>query len=330
MSPVEQSVAGLLDAARGGNQAAMGRLITLIERGGAPGRAVSRASFPGSGAGYTVGLTGPPGAGKSTLVSRLIEAVRAQDQAVAVLAVDPSSPFSGGAILGDRVRMDEHASDPAVFIRSMASRGELGGLARAVPEALRLLDAVGFPWLLLETVGVGQIELDVARAADSVIVVLTPGAGDDVQTVKAGVMEIADIFVINKADRDGADDVRRSIRNMLRGGAQRQPGWTPPVLSTVASEGIGTDALLAAIASHQAWLTESGKLEEARATRLWQEVDSILVAAAQRRARDRCLQPDALRLRERVADRHVDPASAADLLLGDDGRHELTSRGSAA
>src|SRR6478736_4065359 len=213
--PPTSDPATLVDAARRGDRAALARLLSVVERGGEDARAVGRASFPHSGTGYTIGLTGAPGAGKSTLTSGLLGRIRADGDRVAVLAVDPSSPFSGGAILGDRVRMDEHALDDGVFIRSMASRGHLGGLALATPEAVRVIDATGIPWIVVETVGVGQVEVDVAGAADTTVVVLNPGWGDAVQANKAGLLEIADLFVINKADRAGADDTERDVHQML-------------------------------------------------------------------------------------------------------------------
>jgi LAO/AO transport system kinase len=202
----------LFDAARAGDRAALARLLTLIEQGGPPAHEISRRAYPLSGRGYTVGMTGAPGSGKSTLTSALIRHLRAAKLEVAVLAIDPSSPYTGGAILGDRVRMQDHALDPGVFIRSMATRGHLGGLALAVPEAVRLLDAVGREWIVVETVGVGQVEVEVAGKADTTVVVVNPGWGDSVQANKAGLMEIADVFVINKADQPGADRLDREIK----------------------------------------------------------------------------------------------------------------------
>jgi LAO/AO transport system kinase len=205
----------LFASALQGDRGSLARLLSLIERGGDDARTIGRLTYPKSGNGYTVGITGAPGAGKSTLTSALIGNLRAQDVQVAVLAIDPSSPFTGGAILGDRVRMQDHATDTGVFIRSMATRGHLGGLSLATTEAIRLLDAVGCPWILVETVGVGQVEVEIAGKADTTIVVVNPGWGDAVQANKAGLMEIADIFVINKADRKGADETRRDLEQML-------------------------------------------------------------------------------------------------------------------
>jgi LAO/AO transport system kinase len=228
-------VGELFDAAVGGDRAALARLLSLIERGGDPAREVARRSYPLGGSGYTVGLTGSPGAGKSTLTSALIGHLRAAGDEVAVLAIDPSSPFTGGAILGDRVRMQDHATDPGVFIRSMATRGHLGGLSLATPEAARLLDAVGKRWTVIETVGVGQVEVEIAGKADTTVVVVNPGWGDSVQANKAGLMEIADVFVINKADRPGADGTRRDLEQMLDLGDLPHDAWRPPIVDVVAT-----------------------------------------------------------------------------------------------
>ena len=210
-----QPVDELFAAARGGDRAALARLLSLIERGADEARSIGRLASPLGGTAYTVGLTGAPGAGKSTLTSAIIGHLRAQELEVAVLAIDPSSPFTGGAILGDRVRMQDHATDPGVFIRSMATRGHLGGLSLSAPEAIRLLDAIGREWVLVETVGVGQVEVEIAGKADTTVVVVNPGWGDSVQANKAGLMEIADIFVINKSDRKGAEETRRDLEQML-------------------------------------------------------------------------------------------------------------------
>src|SRR5690606_19732858 len=231
---------------------------------------------------YTVGLTGAPGAGKSTLTSALIAEVRRQDREVAVLAIDPSSPFTGGAILGDRIRMDEHALDEGVFIRSMATRGHLGGLALATPQAVRVLDAVGYRLVLVETVGVGQVEVEVAGAADTTVVVVNPGWGDAIQANKAGLMEIADVFAINKADRPGADDTRRDLEQMLD--LSGDQGWRPPIVSTVATQAEGAAELWDAIAQHRAHLEADGRLDERRARRLRAEVDRIVVETLRARA----------------------------------------------
>ncbi|MST34217.1 methylmalonyl Co-A mutase-associated GTPase MeaB, partial [Acidimicrobiaceae bacterium USS-CC1] len=243
----------LLARAAAGERRALGRLLSMVEAGGERAQQVARLTFPLSAAvEQVVGLTGAPGAGKSTLTSGLVAAARPAGP-VAVLAVDPSSPFSGGAILGDRVRMQDHAGDPGVFIRSMASRGHLGGLALAVPEAVRVLVAAGFPRVLIETVGVGQVEVDIAGAADTTVVVVTPGWGDSVQAAKAGLLEVADVFVVNKADRPGADGARRDLAAMLD--LDPDPGgWRPPIVLTDARSGDGVAEVWAAVGEHRAWL----------------------------------------------------------------------------
>lgn len=312
--PPTSDPAALVDAARHGERAALARLLSIVERGGDDARTVGRACFPHTGAAYTIGLTGAPGAGKSTLTSGLISQIRAGDDRVAVLAVDPSSPFSGGAILGDRVRMEEHALDDGVFIRSMASRGHLGGLALATPEAVRLIDATGVPWIVVETVGVGQVEVDVAGAADTTVVVVNPGWGDSVQANKAGLMEIADLFVINKADRVGADDTRRDLESMLdlsEGGE-----WRPPVVSTVASDGEGIAELWEAIGAHQAFLATGGRLEAKRAARLRDELGLIVTQRLRARAEGLLDAADRERLEAQVVARRLDPYTAADEVLG--------------
>ena len=226
----------LFAAATAGDRAALARLLSLIERGGDEAREIGRTSYSAACAGYTVGLTGAPGAGKSTLTSALIGHLRRSGVEVAVLAIDPSSPFTGGAILGDRVRMQDHATDEGVFIRSMATRGHLGGLSLATPEAVRLLDAVGKRWILVETVGVGQVEVEIAGKADTTVVVVNPGWGDSVQANKAGLMEIADVFVINKADRKGVEETRRDLEQMLELSDIAPDAWRPPIVSVVATE----------------------------------------------------------------------------------------------
>ena len=237
---VTETLQSCSTAARSGDRGATARLLSLVEQGGADARDVGRLAYPLGGSAYTVGLTGAPGAGKSTLTSQLIALIRGTATEVAVLAVDPSSPFSGGAILGDRVRMQDHATDAGVFIRSMATRGHLGGLALAAPEAIRVLDAVGKPWVLVETVGVGQVEVEIAGEADTTVVVVNPGWGDAVQANKAGLLEIADVFVINKADRPGVAETRRDLEQMLDLSAVSD--WRPPIVPTVASRGEGTSS----------------------------------------------------------------------------------------
>jgi LAO/AO transport system kinase len=272
----------LLEAAREGDRVALARLLSLVERGGEAAREISRISYPLGGNSYTVGITGAPGAGKSTLTNGIISSVRTTGSPVGVIAIDPSSPFSGGAILGDRVRMQDHALDRGVFIRSMASRGHLGGLSLAVPEALRLLDAAGWLLVLVETVGVGQVEVEVAGTCDTTVVVLNPGWGDSVQANKAGLLEVADVFVINKADRPGLREARRDLKQMLqmthmiaREGADP---WMPPVVTAVATSGEGVDEAWDAIVAHRAHLEETGLLARRREERLAGEVRRIITA----------------------------------------------------
>lgn len=262
---------------------------------------------------YTVGLTGAPGAGKSTLTDRLIAVVRSEGSEVGVLAVDPSSPFTGGAILGDRVRMQDHAMDEGVFIRSMASRGHLGGLSLATPEAVRVLDAAGLPIVIIETVGVGQVEVEVAGAADTTVVVVNPGWGDAVQANKAGLLEVADVFVINKADRPGAKDAQRDLEQMMELTTHRD--WRPPIVHTIATTGDGVVELWAAISQHRAWATSSGVLEKRRARRVDEELREIVARRVEQQAWDACSGPEFDRLRASVLDRSLDPYAAAEEII---------------
>ena len=283
---VSRDPAVLLPEALSGSRVAMARLLTMVERGGPESRVIAAESYTTTSP-YTVGLTGAPGAGKSTLTDRVITEARggwpeAGQQArenidqVAVLAIDPSSPFTGGASLGDRIRMQEHATDPTVFIRSMATRGHLGGLSLAVPDAVRLLGATGIPVVLIETVGVGQMEVEIASAADTTVVVVNPGWGDAMQANKAGLLEIADIFVINKADRPGVREARRDLEQMLD--LSQLGDWRPPVVETVAADGTGLEDLWSTVAEHRAYLIGSGELIPRRERRLAEELRKILSA----------------------------------------------------
>ena len=305
----------LLAAARGGDRGALARLISIIERGGHDARQVGRAAHGLGIDATTVGITGAPGAGKSTLTSALLEVVRASGDRIAVLAIDPSSPFSGGALLGDRVRMGEHALDDGVFIRSMATRGHLGGLAVAAPEAVRVLAAAGYPWVILETVGVGQVEIDVVAQADATVVVVTPGWGDAVQANKAGLMEIADVFVVNKADRPGAQDATRDLERMLD--MSPTAGWRPPVLCTTATTGAGVGAVWQSVVDHRDHLSATGELKERRRRRALEEVTRLVAARLLDRARVVTSGPRAAELAEGVARGDVDPWTAAEELLGE-------------
>src|SRR5438093_1344332 len=256
--PARPDPASLVDGALAGERASVARLISMVESGGDLAHDVIARLFPHTGSAYTIGITGAPGAGKSTLTDKLIGRIRKEGVEVGVLAIDPSSPFSGGAILGDRVRMQEHATDPGVFIRSMATRGHVGGLSLATPQAVRVLDAAGKPWVLIETVGVGQAEIEGAGAADTTAVVDNPGWGDAVQTAKAGLLEIADLFVVNKADRDGTAETVRDLEFMLD--LSLESGWRPPIVQTVASRGEGLEELWEAIRAHRTFLEADGRL----------------------------------------------------------------------
>jgi len=296
-----------------------------VETGGEPAREALAALYPSTGRAYSVGITGAPGAGKSTLTDRLVARIRADDVHVAVLAVDPTSPFSGGAILGDRVRMQDHATDPGVFIRSMATRGHLGGLALATPQAIRVLDAAGAPWILVETVGVGQVEVEVAAATDTTIVVVNPGWGDSVQANKAGLLEIADLFVVNKADRPGADDAERDLLQMLELGAHRE--WMPPILRTVATDGQGIEELWDGIGRHRAYLEESGELARRRRDRLHDEVRAIVLARLAAEVDARVASDGGFdALLARVDARELDPYAAAEAMLAASGTSRSRSR----
>ena len=312
-SSADAEPATLLDAARAGDRSALARLLSKVERGGAEARSVSEVTYGLVGRATTVGITGAPGAGKSTLTSSLVREMRSADVAVGVLAIDPSSPFTGGAILGDRVRMDEHVLDDEVFIRSMATRGHLGGLSVAVPDAARVLDAVGMEWVLIETVGVGQVEVEIAGEADTTIVVVNPGWGDTVQANKAGLMEIADIFVVNKSDRAGVDETVSDLERMLslRSGSQ----WRPPVIRTIATEGVGSAQLWAVIQQHGEWSRATGEFERRRASRREQElrriVNSLMVARVEELASGEAWR----RASEDIAALRLDPWAAANSLL---------------
>jgi LAO/AO transport system kinase len=250
-----------IERLRSGDPRALARAISTVENRSPDAADLLKALFPHSGKARVLGMTGPPGAGKSTLVDQLAKHYRREGKTLGIIAVDPTSPYTGGAILGDRIRMQDHHSDPGIYIRSMATRGSLGGLARTTADVATVLDASGKDLILIETVGVGQDEVDIVRLADITVVILVPGMGDDVQTIKAGIMEIADIFVINKSDRDGAENVEREIRAMQTLAA-RKDGWTPPIVKTVASEGKGVEELAAAIAGYEAYLQKENLVQK--------------------------------------------------------------------
>jgi LAO/AO transport system kinase len=314
-------VPALVEQATEGNARAVGRLISMVEDASPALREVMALLAPRAGHARVIGLTGSPGVGKSTSTNALVAAYRRRGMRVGVLAVDPSSPFSGGALLGDRVRMQDHATDDGVFIRSMASRGHLGGLSWATPQALRVLSAAGCDVVLIETVGVGQAEVEVASLADTTLVLLAPGMGDGIQAAKAGILEVADVFVVNKADRDGADQVVRDLRYMQSLGMQSpsqakvEGKWVAPILKTIAARGEGVDEVVEAIESHGQWLAETGQLQRRRAGRAADEVEAIALTVLRERMGD-LRGGDALaRLAGRVVDGELDPYSAADELV---------------
>ncbi|MGH3697167.1 MAG: methylmalonyl Co-A mutase-associated GTPase MeaB [Pseudonocardiaceae bacterium] len=319
MSCWGRDVDELVVHARQGQARAVARLISLIEDGAPQLRALAAALAPDSGRAQVVGITGPPGVGKSSTVSVLVTALRAGGKRVGVLAVDPSSPFSGGALLGDRVRMQEHATDAGVFIRSMATRGHLGGIAWATPQALRVLAAAGCDEVLVETVGVGQSEVEVAALADTTVVMLAPGMGDGIQAAKAGILEVADVFVVNKADREGADQTVRDLKHLISLGRRGTagPSWRPPVVRTVATKAAGIEELVGAIEEHRAWMSSHGELEARRQRRAEAEVEAIALAHLHGRLGD-ALRGSALPgLAKRVVAGELDVYRAADELIAE-------------
>ena len=304
----------LLRDARSGDRAALGRLLSLVERGGPAAREVGRLCFADGQAEHVVGITGAPGAGKSTLTDRLITEARADGSLVGVLAIDPSSPYSGGAILGDRIRMQGHALDDGVFVRSMATRGHLGGLALAAPEAIRVLAAAGRPLVLVETVGVGQVEVEIAGAADTTVVVVNPGWGDAVQAAKAGLLEVADVFVVNKADRPGAEEARRDLESMLDM-SMGLGDWRPPVVMTSAAGGEGVDKLWSEIRAHRAQLETTGDLGLRRERRLLEELRRVMVSRIEHEVRSAESGSMWDRVTAALLRRELDPYDAAGELL---------------
>jgi GTPase len=305
----------LVAAARDGDPRALARLVSLVENGSAQLRPVMRAVTGHAGQARVLGLTGSPGVGKSTVTGALVRAYRARGQRVAVLAVDPTSPFTGGALLGDRVRMQDHATDTGVFIRSMASRGHLGGLAVAAPQAVRVLDAARFDLICVETVGVGQAEVEIASLADTTLVIVAPGMGDSVQAAKAGILEIADVFVVNKSDRPGAQEVVRDLRTMLAM-ARYEPGyWKPPIVAASAATGEGIEELCGRVDAHGDWLAESGERDRRRVERTREEVSALAVAQLRRQLGGLPGQGRLDDLAAQVAAGKLDPYAAADELI---------------
>jgi LAO/AO transport system kinase len=309
------SVPDLVSCAREGDARAVARLISLVEDASPLLRDVMAALAPYAGNAQVVGITGAPGVGKSTSTNALVTELRRSGKRVGVLAVDPSSPFSGGALLGDRVRMQDHALDPEVYIRSMASRGHLGGLSWTTPQALRVLDAAGCDVILVETVGVGQSEVEIAGLADTTMVLLAPGMGDGVQAAKAGILEIGDLYVVNKADRDGADQVRRELRSMLALAERPEGAWKPPIVKTVAQRGEGLGEVAGELDRHRAWLESSGELERRRVRRARAEIEVIAVTALRQRWGDVHGRTELDDLAAAVVTGASDPYAAADELL---------------
>jgi LAO/AO transport system kinase len=305
----------LITAARAGDPRSLARLVSLVEDESAELRRVLKVIAPLTGHAHVVGLTGSPGVGKSTVTGALVRAYREQGQRIGVLAVDPSSPFSGGALLGDRVRMQDHATDDQVFIRSMASRGHLGGLSWATPQAVRILAAAGFDVVLIETVGVGQAEVEIASLADTALVVVAPGLGDSIQAAKAGILEIADVFAVNKSDRPGAQEVVRDLRTMLAMASYDATAWKPPIVSTTAATGEGIAELAAVIDKHRDWLADTGQRDSRRLRRVREEISAIALGELRQRMGG---LPGESRLDElsgRVMAGDLDPYSAADELI---------------
>ncbi len=305
-----------------GRVRAIARLISLVENNSPSLRAVMSALASHTGRARVIGITGPPGVGKSTTTTELVRALRERGERVAVLAVDPSSPFSGGALLGDRVRMQAHFSDPGVYIRSMATRGHLGGLSAAAPQAMRVFDAAGFDTVLVETVGVGQSEVEICSAADTTLVLTAPGMGDGIQAAKAGILEIGDVFVVNKADRSGAQAVIRDLRTMIALGEYEAGAWKPPIVATTALKGEGISEVLAGVDAHREAEMASGGWQHGRLERAQLEVEALALGTLRREFHaDR--QGRLADLAARVRDGHLDPYSAADALL--DGLESGTS-----
>ncbi|MGB3185383.1 MAG: methylmalonyl Co-A mutase-associated GTPase MeaB [Ornithinimicrobium sp.] len=311
-------VAALVSSAREGSPRAVARLITLVENADPTLPGVMAALAPHTGQAWIIGLTGSPGVGKSTTTTMLVHAFRDQGKRVGVLAVDPSSPFSGGALLGDRIRMVDHSADPEVYVRSMASRGHLGGLSWATPQALRVLDGAGCDVVIIETVGVGQSEVEIAGLADTTVVLLAPGMGDGVQAAKAGILEVGDVFVVNKSDRDGADATVRELRHMISLGDRSEPGlWRPPVIKTIADRGEGRDEVIEALTKHRSHGMNSGSLHTRRVHRAEREIEAIVVSRLRAQIGDLGYGSGLAELAELVATGKSDPYAAAEKVLAE-------------
>ncbi len=316
---MNQSLQSLVDQVRAGDPRALARAISTVENRGPGWSGLLKALFPHSGHARILGLTGPPGAGKSTLVDQLARHYRKENKTVGIIAVDPTSPYTGGAILGDRIRMQDHFSDPGIYIRSMATRGSLGGLARTTADVATVLDASGRDLVMIETVGVGQDEVDIVRLADVTLVILVPGMGDDVQTIKAGIMEIADIFVINKSDYEGAERVEREIR-ALQSLAARSDNWTPPIVKTVASEGAGVTELAAAIRDYEAYLQKENLVLQHQVENWQNRLVEMLRDALLDRARQQLGNGAVARYAAEVAEHKRDPYSLVEEIVDSLGK----------
>lgn len=312
-----ESLNSLVQSALSGDKKAIARLITIVENDEEKAREVVKKIYPLTGKAYVVGITGPPGSGKSTLLDKLIKLARDEGHRVGVIAIDPTSPFTGGALLGDRLRMQRHSTDPDVFIRSMATRGSLGGLAKATNDAVKVLDAAGYDLIFVETVGVGQIEVDIVKTADTVVLVTVPGLGDEVQAIKAGLMEVADIFAINKADREGVEMVYLELKMAIEFEREKWKGlgWEPPIVETTAFTLKGVRPLWEAIKKHRKHMEESGRLRERRAFRAREEVKTIIASTIAGKVEEKLERGEARELIEEVVERKLDPYSASQIVM---------------
>jgi len=308
---------GLIDQMRGGDRRALSRLISIVENGGDDARRALAKLYQYTGRAHVIGVTGPPGAGKSTLVNELALELRRRDTTVAILAVDPTSPFSGGAILGDRIRMQPLGNDRSIYVRSMASRGQLGGVARATGDVVKVLDAAGFNKIIVETIGAGQAEVEIAREAHTTVVVEVPGLGDDVQAIKAGILEIADVFVVNKADREDAQKTQRHLQTMMQLGGELREGWDVPIVMTVATKSQNISVVIDAIDAHLQHLQTSGHFVQRERQRVEREFRAILQGLALDRVQERVGSEQRDTIVGRIQAREVDPYTAAERMLAD-------------